>query len=290
MPRRSATKGHFVILTGLSGAGKSQAMRCFEDLGFFCVDNLPPTLIPKFAELWGHSDGRVRQVALVTDIRGGEFFHDLLSSLEELRQIGFDYRILFLDASEQVLVQRFKASRRRHPLSGRSLLDSIRRERHLLEQIKERADKVIDTSALPVRELKDELVTLFARRSTSKMLVSVISFGYKLGVPVDADLVFDLRFLRNPHYVPEFQGHNGHDPEVAKFVMEDPLTEKFLRRIYGLLEFSLPHYVREGKSYLTVALGCTGGRHRSVVLAEELTRHLRERGHQVQVEHRDLRR
>ena len=290
MPRASTSKGQFVIVTGLSGAGKSQAMRCFEDLGFFCVDNLPPTLIPKFAELWGHSDGRVRQVALVTDIRGGEFFHDLLSSLEELHQIGFSYRILFLDASEEVLVQRFKASRRRHPLAGRNLLESIRRERRLLEQIKERADKVMDTSALPVRELKEELAALFVERPTTKMLVSVISFGYKFGVPLDADLVFDLRFLRNPHYVPEFQGRSGRDPEVARFVMEDPVTQKFLRRVYSLLDFALPHHVREGKSYLTIALGCTGGRHRSVVIASELVRHLRERGHQVIVEHRDIRR
>lgn len=283
----------FVIVTGLSGAGKSQAIKCFEDLGFFCVDNLPPTLIPKFAELCAHSNGKVGRIALVVDVRSGELFNDLQAALQQLRDMGFGYRVLFLDASEDALINRFKTTRRPHPLaaSHRTLIDSIQAERRRLEDIKERADKVIDTSALAVRDLKEEIAGLFVRGAeTEKMLVSVVSFGYKFGVPVDSDLVFDVRFLVNPHYVSEFQHRTGADREVIDFIMADPGSGRFLRRLCTFIDACLPLYAKEGKSYLTIAIGCTGGRHRSVTIGDMLADHLRERGYEVVVDHRDVKR
>lgn len=295
MPSKSkpADASQFVIVTGLSGAGKSQAIKCFEDLGFFCVDNLPPTLIPKFAELCAHSDGKVRRIALVVDVRSGELFNDLQAALQELRDMGFGYKVLFLDASQDALINRFKTTRRRHPLAARhrTLIDSIQAERRRLEDIKERADKVIDTSTLAVRELKEEIAGLFVRGAeTDKMLVSVVSFGYKFGVPVDSDLVFDVRFLVNPHYVSEFQHRTGADREVIDFIMADPGSGRFLRRLFGFIDACLPLYAKEGKSYLTIAIGCTGGRHRSVTISDMLADHLRERGCEAIVDHRDVKR
>jgi len=280
----------FVIVTGQSGAGKSEAIHCFEDLGFFCVDNLPPALIPKFAELCAHSQGKVSRAAVMVDVRGGAFFDDLASSLAELERMGCDYRILFLAASDEALVRRYKETRRRHPLAGqkRSLLGSIRAERKLLAALKEKAHKVIDTSDLPVQQLRAEVASLFTARGTGQMVVTVISFGYKLGVPLDADVVFDLRFLPNPHYVRELRPLSGKDGPVRDYVMASSGAAEFLRHLFDFLDFMLPLYAREGKAYLTIALGCTGGRHRSVALAPQVADHLRAQGYRVIVEHRDI--
>lgn len=280
----------FVIVTGLSGAGKTQAIRYFEDLGFFCVDNLPPALIPKFAELCAHSDGRVGRVAVVTDARGGAFFDDLQASLDELKGMGVGYQILFLEASDEALVNRYKETRRPHPLASgdHPLLESIQEERHRLDDVRGRADKVIDTSTLPLRELRDEIAKLFGADAATGMTVSITSFGFKFGLPRDADLVFDVRFLPNPHYQPELRPLPGTERTVEEFVLESEGTRPFLERLYALIDFSLPRYVTEGKAYLSITLGCTGGRHRSVVLARQLAQHLRDQGHRVVVDHRDL--
>jgi len=291
--RREARKRsgvEFVVVTGLSGAGKSETIHCFEDLGFFCVDNLPPALIPKFAELCAHSKGKVSQAAVVIDVRGGAFFDDLAASLAELERLGCDYRILFLAASDEALVRRYKETRRRHPLGGegRTLLESIRKERALLGGLKEQAHKVIDTSDLPAQQLKSEIASLFTGGSAGEMVITVISFGYKFGVPLDADVVFDLRFLPNPHYIEELRPLSGSEERVRDFVLASPGAREFLDHLFAFLDFALPRYGQEGKAYLTIALGCTGGRHRSVALASEVADHLNARAHRVLVEHRDL--
>lgn len=282
----------FVIITGLSGAGKSNAMRVFEDLGFFCVDNLPPALLPKFADLVLHSDEKVRRVALVIDIRGGEFFDELFSALQQVARLGLRYDILFLDAADDALVRRFKETRRKHPLSqAGSVLDGIRAERKRLELVKGRAHKIIDTSNLTVKELRDEIASTYLRdRQPARALeVSIVSFGYKYGIPLDADLIFDVRFLPNPHYQATLRPLPGSHARIRKFVLEQPETREFLGRLYDFTDFLMPQFVTEGKSHLTIGLGCTGGRHRSVVLGDELGRHLRRLGCRVHVRHRDLR-
>jgi len=282
----------FVIVTGLSGAGKTQAVHCLEDMGFYCVDNMPPALLPQFAELCAHTHGRITRVAVVMDIRGGYFFSDLAGVIETLRTLGFKPRLLFLEASEETLLRRFKETRRRHPLATRhrTLPDSIRLECKQLSELRASADKIIDTTNTDPRQLKEDIAALFSERATGRMLVNVLSFGYKYGVPVDADLVFDVRFLRNPHYVPHLQPLTGADSNVEQYVMEDPASAEFLRKLEDLLIFTLPLYAEEGKSYLTVAIGCTGGHHRSVVLARLLGNFLRDQGYEVVLEHRDMKR
>jgi UPF0042 nucleotide-binding protein len=282
----------FVIITGLSGAGKSIAMKVFEDQGFFCVDNLPPALLPKFADLVLHSDEKVRRVALVIDIRGGEFFDELFSALKQVARLGLRYDILFLDASDDALVRRFKETRRKHPLAtAGSVLDGIRAERKRLQMVKERAHKIIDTSTLTVRELRDEIASTYmrTREPAPGLEVSVVSFGYKYGIPLDADLIFDVRFLPNPHYHAALRPLPGSHARVRKFVLDQPETREFLGRLYDFADFLMPQFVAEGKSHLTIGIGCTGGRHRSVVLGDELGRHLRRSGARVHVRHRDLR-
>lgn len=280
----------FVIITGLSGAGKSNAMKVFEDLGFFCVDNLPPQLLPKFAELCLQSEGRVRRSALAIDVRGGEFFDDFFSALAQLEEMGFDYEILFLDAADDVLVRRFEETRRKHPLGqAGGVLDAIKAERELLQAVKERADRIIDTSSLSVRELRNEIVESMVRGGQAETLVvSVISFGYKYGIPLDADLVFDVRFLPNPHYDETLRPLSGHSQEIRHFVLDSSHTQEFTQHLTRLMDYLLPRYVEEGKSHLTVALGCTGGKHRSVVLADELSAYLHQKGYRVSVRHRDI--
>jgi len=280
----------FVIVTGLSGAGKTQAVHCLEDMGFYCVDNMPPALLPQFAQLCAHSQGRVPRVAVVMDIRGGYFFTDLSGVIETLRALDFKPRLLFLEAAEETLVRRFKETRRRHPLATRhrTLLDSIRLERKQMQELRASADKIIDTTNTDPKQLKEDIAALFHERATGRMLVNVLSFGYKFGVPVDADLMFDVRFLRNPHYVPQLQPLTGADNQIEAYVMEDPAAVEFLRKLQDLLIFTLPLYADEGKSYLTVAIGCTGGHHRSVVLARLLGDFLRDRGYEVVLEHRDM--
>ncbi len=279
----------FLIVTGLSGAGKSLATHSLEDLGFFCVDNLPPALLPKFAEIVRESQGRIRRVALVIDVRGGEFFNALDTALLALDAMGVRFQIIFLDASDEVLVRRFEETRRKHPLGG-SILDGIRSERRRLQPVKERAHKIIDTSTLSARELKEELADVFLRAGQGRTLtVGVVTFGYKHGIPLDADLVFDVRFLPNPHYVEALRTLPGSSPEIREFVLRWDQTREFQRRLHDLLGYLLPQYTAEGKTHLTIAIGCTGGKHRSVVLGEDLARFLRTAGYVVRVKHRDVR-
>lgn len=291
-PRRRGESIQFVILTGLSGAGKSTALRVFEDLGFFCVDNLPPALLPKFADLCLHSDGKVRRVALGIDIRGGEFFDELFSAIQDVGRRGLRADILFLDAADDLLVRRFKETRRKHPLAKTgSTLAGIRAERRRLEAVKGRAHRIIDTSTLAVKELRDEIAStyLHGRPQARQMEISIVTFGYKYGIPIDADLMFDVRFLPNPHYQAALRALPGSDSRVRKFVMSQPETHEFLERLYDFADYLLPRFVSEGKSHLTIGLGCTGGRHRSVVLGEVLARHLRGLGYRVRIRHRDWR-
>jgi len=293
-PQSAAIRKHpqdFVIITGLSGAGKTQAVHCLEDMNFYCVDNMPPTLVPQFAELCLHSHGRVSRVAVVMDIRGGFFFQQLPEVVQTLRTLGFMPRLIFLEATEETLVRRFKETRRRHPLATRhrTLLESIRLERKQMQELRASADKVIDTTETNAKSLKQEIAALFSENvRPHQMLVNVLSFGYKHGVPLDADLMFDVRFLRNPHYIPTLQPLTGADPAIESYVLEDPAAQPYLEKLKDILAFSLPRYGDEGKSYLTVAIGCTGGHHRSVVYARLLADFLRSEGYEVVLEHRDL--
>jgi UPF0042 nucleotide-binding protein len=302
----------FVIITGISGSGKSLALRIFEDLGFFCVDNMPPALIPELACLCkGPNEGAAAssvepgagpvaslsaplsngaRVACVTDVRAGAHLSELEPALEKLADLGVTPQILFLDSSDSVLVNRFKETRRKHPLlvpSG-GILGSIAAERELLKELKERADKVIDTSDYNPRALSSMLSELFGTNGSREgLVINVTSFGFKHGLPLDADLVFDVRFLANPHYVRELRWQDGRDEAVRNFVKQDPLTQPFLEKLFDLVDFTLPQYVAEGKAYLTIAIGCTGGRHRSVMVAEELAAFLRGKGYDPLVQHRD---
>jgi UPF0042 nucleotide-binding protein len=281
---------HIVIITGLSGAGKSNAIHVFEDLGYFCVDNLPPVLLPRFAELVLRSEGRVGRIAIVVDIRSGAFFDDLEAALRYLDDLQLKVQILFLDASDESLVRRFKETRRVHPLApGGSLLEGIHAERERLQFVRERSHRILDTSDMSVRGLREELRQLFPTDAADAGIkITVESFGYKHGVPIDVDLVFDVRFLPNPHYVPRLQPHTGLDSEVREYVLQWPQAQAFRDKLFDMVEFLLPHFVEEGKSHLTIAIGCTGGQHRSVVLAEALADHLRARGYESRPRHRDI--
>ncbi len=281
--------GRFVIITGLSGAGKSEAVRAFEDMGFFCVDNLPPTLIPKFAELVAQSEGKTNKIALVVDIRSREFFDSLSAALDALEEMGVTYEILFLEASDEVLVRRFKETRRRHPLSAEGgVLEGIEEERHRLEEIRGRATRIIDTSAIPPKQLRERIMNVFARTPQRERIdVAVVAFGFKYGIPMDADLVFDVRFLPNPHYVESLRPLTGEAEPVREYVFQSPVTRRFLQKLFDFMAFLLPHYVKEGKTQLVVGIGCTGGRHRSIAIADRLAGFLRERGYNVTVEYRD---
>jgi len=279
----------FTIVTGLSGAGRSEAAHSLEDLGYFVVDNLPPALIGKLVEL-ADSAGEPSRVAIVADARGGAFFPDLQRALEDLRAKQVAYRILYLDASDEALVKRFEASRRPHPLAAADrMVEGIRKERALMERLREEADLIIDTSNLSPHELRDRVRETFAAgRPEGGLQVGLVSFGYKHGIPRDADLVFDIRFLPNPHWVEELRPLPGTAKEVRAYVRGQSEYEGFVKRLKRLLDFVVPGYVKEGKSYLTIAIGCTGGRHRSVVLADDLAAYFRAGGHPVTVEHRDL--
>lgn len=276
------------ILTGMSGAGRSTAADALEDVGFFVIDNLPPALIGKVADL-ASSGERVTRYVLVVDVRSGLFVDALDVALDELRASGARTRIVFLDASDEVLVRRYEATRRRHPLAEEDrLVDGIARERALLEDLKGRADVVLDTTDLNVHELRDLVRDRVGQGSADgRLLVSVVSFGYKHGVPVDVDLVFDVRFLPNPHWVDELRPLTGSDPEVREFVLGQAEAAEYLAELGRLFRLTLPAYQREGKSYLTIAIGCTGGRHRSVAIAEAVARSLGELGYEPTVRHRD---
>ena len=279
------------VVTGMSGAGRSATADVLEDLGFFVIDNMPPALIPKVAEL-----GRDRQgsrFALVVDTRAGEYLPDLESALAELRETGARTRVLFLDAADEVLVRRFDETRRRHPVAeSHRVSEGIARERELLEEIKGQADIVIDTSELNVHELRDRLREIIGEPADmpSGLQINVVSFGYKHGLPLDVDLVFDCRFLPNPHWIESLRPLPGTDAKVRRYVMKQEETQAFLEELSNLFELLLPAYVREGKSYLSIGVGCTGGRHRSVVIAAEIARLLERLGCPARVHHRDLER
>ena len=279
----------FLIITGMSGAGRSQAADTFEDLGWFVIDNLPPMLIGKVAELARSTEKPIRY-ALVVDVRSGDFLHDLSTAIDELRRDGAHTRVLFLDASDAALVRRYEASRRRHPLSDTDRVsDGIARERTLLEPLKGEADLIVDTSNLNVHELRDRLRELFSEHvADGRLQVSLVSFGYKHGLPIDVDLVFDCRFLPNPHWVEELRPLTGLDESVRDYVLNRPDTDAFLAQLDRLLDLTLPGYEREGKAYLSIGVGCTGGRHRSVVVAEQLGERLRGHGYRAAVHHRDV--
>lgn len=279
----------FVIVTGLSGAGKTQAVRCLEDLNYFCIENIPPSLIPKFAELSSKINDGVDKIAIVMDVRGGKFFNDLFKGLFELNKIGYKYEILFLDASEETLVKRFKESRRTHPLSKKGrILTGIREERELLSKVKEKADYVIDTSDYPVKKLREELKRVYGgSEKEDNFNVSVMSFGFKYGIPIDADLVFDVRFLPNPYYIEELRSLSGNDKSIKDYVTSFEVTREFTLKVTDMLKFLMPYYIQEGKSQLVIAIGCTGGRHRSVVIANTINDFLRK-GYDTELIHRDI--
>jgi UPF0042 nucleotide-binding protein len=279
-----------IIITGLSGSGKSFAIHSLEDNGFFCIDNLPALLIPKFVDLCQGYQEEIRRIALGVDLRGGQFLGALPQVLSELRAAGNHIQILFFDASDNVLLRRFSETRRPHPLAGQgSIQDGISRERKALESTRALADKVIDTSDLNVHQLKREMEQQFCQAPTARrMALFFTSFGYKFGIPHDTDMILDVRFLPNPFFVNELRDKSGLDPEVKDYVLADAETGSFLDRLYTLLEFILPLYEREGKSSLTLALGCTGGRHRSVVLVEELCRKFGDGSFPVHIKHRDI--
>jgi UPF0042 nucleotide-binding protein len=282
----------FVVITGFSGAGKSQAMACFEDAGYFCVDNLPPGMIASLAELFEHEGSEVRRAAVVCDVRGRDYFDGLVTVLDELEARGTAARLLFLDASEPVLIARFKETRRRHPLADTGQVGGgIARERAVLEPLKERADVSIDTSDLSAARLRKIVADKMLPRGTrGRLAITFITYGFKHGAPHDADLLFDVRFLPNPHYEEELRELTGLDPEVVAYVQNSPAIDGFYERLRGLLDYLLPAYVREGKAHLTVGIGCTGGRHRSVVVAEHLAGvYAQQRsGYMVDVVHRDI--
>jgi RNase adapter protein RapZ len=291
LPGRAGGIEDFVIITGFSGAGKSQAMACFEDAGYFCVDNLPPEMISSLSELFAHEGSKVERAAVVCDVRGGKYFEGMLRVLEELEARGLRHRVLFLDASEEVLVKRFKETRRRHPLAdGGQVTPAIQSELKLLAPVRERADVVIETSDLSAARLRKVVADkMLPHDVRGKLAVTFLTYGFKHGAPRDADLLFDVRFLPNPHYEADLRELTGRDQAVIDYVEQSEGIGEFYDRLIPLLDYLLPNYLREGKAHLTVGIGCTGGRHRSVVIGDRLQREYAERGeYMVEVLHRDM--
>jgi UPF0042 nucleotide-binding protein len=280
----------FVLITGLSGSGKGSVIKAFEDLGFYCVDNLPIDLIPKFAEILQQPGNHIQRAAVVADIREGDSISRLPALYQELAKANAGTSLVFLEASDQALIRRFEETRRPHPLGPHlPVREGIRLERILLKPMRQLADIVISTTRLNVHELRELIHTRFGGAGRRKsMLISVMSFGFRFGVPADANLMFDVRFLPNPNYVPKLKRKTGKDREVQKYMVKYPQTREFVNRITALLSYLLPHYMQEGKSYLTIALGCTGGRHRSVALAEQMTEILAQEGYRTRITHRDI--
>ncbi len=280
----------FVIVTGMSGAGKSTVLKFFEDMSFFCVDNLPPALIPKFAELCFEQDGEIDKVAMGIDIRGGKLFTDLFKTLSSLKQGGYDFEILFLDASDTTLIKRYKETRRTHPLSkGGSIEEGIKKEREILQDVKKNATYIIDTSNILVRELKEQINHIFVdNKKFESLIITVGSFGFKYGIPIDSDLVFDVRFLPNPFYIQELKELTGNDAPVYDYVMSFEESNIFLDKLTDMIKFLIPQYIKEGKNQLVISIGCTGGKHRSVTLANALYKNLKEDGHSIILKHSDI--
>jgi len=281
----------FVIITGMSGAGKSQAANCFEDMGYYCIDNMPGELIYTFAELCNNSEGQYERVALVCDARGGGTFKGLLSSLEHMKNDGHEYEILFLDADDATLISRYKETRRRHPMeTGKlRLSEAIAAERQALEPLRELSTHIIDTTDKSSKQTAGEIKAIYSI-TTEKQGLSVyfVSFGFKHGIPRDCDLIFDVRFLPNPYYIPELRMHNGTESCVADYVMQYDVSKTFEKKLYDMMDFLLPQYVNEGRANLVVGIGCTGGNHRSVTFAELLTKYVGDKGYNCQVLHRDI--
>lgn len=280
----------FIIITGISGAGKSMVAKYLEDAGFFCIDNLPPLLMPKISEIFRQSYGKMDKIAFVIDIRGGELLNDFFPGLEELKQAGHTYEILFMEASDRVVIKRYKETRRAHPLAqeGR-LMRGIIEERRVLQKIKEKADYVIDTSNLTPRQLKEEIINIIGEnKNYTGLIINLISFGFKYSIPIECDLVFDVRFIPNPFYIESMKKLTGKNEAVRNYVLEMQETKVFLDKLNDMLEFLIPNYIKEGKSQLVIGIGCTGGRHRSVAIAESVFKTLQERQHRVVIEHRDI--
>ncbi len=279
-----------IIVTGMSGAGKSMVLKFLEDIGYFCVDNLPPSLIPKFIELCSKPGTDIEQVALGIDIRGGKLFADLFSCLSEITGENHKVSILFMDASDEVLLKRFKESRRNHPLSKLERISiGIMRERELLRDVKRKADYIIDTSHILARQLKEKINDIFLDNKVfDSMIITILSFGFKYGIPADSDLVFDVRFIPNPFYVSELKALTGNDVEVREFVMSCEESQAFIEKLDDMTSFLIPNYIKEGKNQLVISIGCTGGKHRSVTLANELYSRLQKKGNSVVINHRDI--
>ena len=283
------TAPRLVIVTGMSGGGKTQASRYLEDLGYFCVDNLPPVFIPKFVELCAHAGGHVSKVVLGVDTRSREFFDTFVQVLEDMDRSDTNYEILFMDASDAAIIRRYKETRRRHPMAPASrITEGIAKERERLAPVRAKATYIIDTSELKKVQLRDKIHRLFGTSEGEQMNINVLSFGFKFGMPLDADMVLDVRFLPNPFYIESMRHKSAAVPEVADYIAKIPVTQEFLKKLDDLLDFLLPQYVKEGKSQFVIAVGCTGGMHRSVFVAKHIFDRLGSRGYPVKLEHRDL--
>ena len=288
--RNAQNRARVVILTGVSGSGKSTAIKAFEDVGYFCVDNLPPVLLPKIVDVVSEARGKGAKIALVADVRGREFLPDFARVTEDLRLQGHGIQVLFLDAGDDVLMRRFSETRRKHPLAGRGgAKEAIRRERRVLTPLREMADTVLNTSEFTVHQLRDELLRRFRKKAAAGLLVSIVSFGYRHGIPLESDMVMDVRFLPNPNFVPGLKHLTGLDRKVRDYVMKNRSTRTFFGKLTSFLQFLLPLYKKEGKAYFTLGVGCTGGRHRSVVVAEAVKRSLPKPVAPIVV-HRDIHR
>ena len=280
----------FVIVTGMSGAGKTSVLKFLEDINFFCVDNIPPALLPKFAELCYEQRGEIERVAMGIDIRGGKLFNDLFEELASLQEKGYKYEILFLDASDDVLIKRYKETRRSHPLSRNgSIQEGIRKEREMLKDVKTKSTYIIDTSQVLTRQLKEQINNIFVEnKKYENLVITIQSFGFKYGIPTDSDLVFDVRFLPNPFYIQELKELTGNDEPVSSYVMSFEESQIFRTKLIDMVEFLIPLYIKEGKNNLVISIGCTGGKHRSVTLANALYQALDKEKHTVLLKHHDI--
>ncbi|EHL15816.1 putative P-loop ATP-binding protein YvcJ [Peptoanaerobacter stomatis] len=278
-----------VIITGLSGSGKSEAMNVMEDLGYYCIDNLPPEIIPKIVTLGYDSKGQLDKIALGIDIRGYQFLKEINTAINFLQESGYDYNVIFLESNNETLVRRYKMSRRKHPLSnGEDILDGISKEREMLKDIRKKAKYIIDTSNFLPIDLRREVISLFNENIKSKgFIITIISFGFKYGIPIDSDLVYDVRFMPNPYYVEELKEKTGNDKDVQEYVLNDVNSVKFLEKLYDMIDFLLPMYIKEGKNQLVISIGCTGGKHRSVTISNKLYEHLENQNYNAYIKHRD---